>query len=1252
MKRLILILSILIGSSILAYSQGKSSSYELIWQPSFSINNSNILNFNDAIYEDNTSLLPYFYECIDLNKYYTSLKVELENQQFIALSKEELKNVKSIHQIKKQINVKYKLNYSSKKQFAQISFVPIRRNPSTNQLEKLTSFTIKITGQEIKKAKSLKSYAQSSVLSEGKWVKISISEDGIYKLSYSDLINMGIPNPATAKIYGNGGGMLPLSNGESRKDDLVENAIWISKGNDGIFNEGDYILFYGQGPNIWKYDELNKKFIHSLHHFSNKSYYYVTSNSAPQKRITTITSLSSNATHIITSFNDFSFHEEEKSNLIKSGSTWVGEHFDITTSYDFDFSFPNIITSSPATFTSSLYARSSSKSSFTIKANNTTIKVDSLSAVNIGSSHGTYASFKSNSTDFNPKSSNLKINITYNKTASSSEGWLNFFSINVRRALKMSGNFMPFQDVQSIGSDNISEFQLSNTNSTIKIWETTNPLDIKEVQASSSGGATKFKVATDDLRRFVAFNENSYKTPTIIGEINNQNLHGFENINMIIVSHPLFLTHANQLANLHRNNDDLNVKVVTPEQIHNEFSSGKPDVAAIRDFAKMLYEKSTTFKYLLLFGDGSYDNRTNSSDNSNFILTYQSENSTSIVNSFVTDDFFGLLDDNEGYSNGLLDIGIGRLPVKNKEEAKNAVAKIINYTTNTQSLGNWRNTITLIADDEDSMLHIGQSDDMAQKIDTVYPEFNINKIYLDAYPQVSTPAGQRYPDVNLAIKNSIEKGTLIFNYTGHSNELGLSHEQILNINEILEWENKFKLPLFITASCEFSRFDDFKRTSGGEHIFLNPNGGGIALLTTTRLVFAGANFRLNNKLYDFLFQDKDYRLGDIIRLTKINSGSDTNKRNFVLLGDPALKLAIPKYKAITTSVVNSDKSDTLKALSKVTIKGNITNNENIKQTDFNGIIYPTVYDKSSNLKTLNNDGDGEFSFDIQNNIIYKGKASIKNGDFSFTFIVPKDISYNIGNGKISYYCYKNNANMQDGNGVSKDIIIGGTSSSIQNDTIGPVIQLYINNENFVYGGITDENPKIYAILSDSSGVNTVGNGIGHDITALIDENSNNTFILNDYYESELDNYQKGKIEYQLSDLKDGSHNLKLKVWDVYNNSSEEYIEFIVAKSSELVLEHIFNYPNPFTTNTSFYFDHNQPYSNLDVLIQVFTITGKLIKTIDTQVNSDGFRSNPIKWDGLDDFGDKIGKGVYVYRLQVRAPNGKNVNKFEKLVILR
>ncbi|MBL4593906.1 MAG: type IX secretion system sortase PorU, partial [Flavobacteriales bacterium] len=958
----------------------------------------------------------------------------------------------------------------------------------------------------------------------------------------------------------------------------------------------------------------------------------------------------------VNSFNDYAYYEKDLLNLIKSGDKWFGEVFDIKTDYDFIFNFPNLDLGTPVTISFSGAARASIGSVFTLSVGSSSLNVP-IGSVNTSSYSARYAQLGGGIVSVTPTNDLINVNINYNKPTSDAIGWLDGLELNVRRNLAMSGDQLFFRDIQSVGVGNVSTFTLNGAASVSKVWEITDPLNIKEQQYTLTGNTLTYSLSTSLVRNFVALTTNYESQILALGIVENQNLHSITQADMIIVSHPNFLSQASQISD-HHGEEGLSVVIVTPQQIYNEFSSGSQDIVAIRDFVRMLYERAAVPadipKYLLLFGDGSFDNKNRVTGNTNFIPTYQSPNSIDVIGSLVADDYYGLLDTAEGTWLGTeyVDIAIGRLPVKSQEEANNVVHKILNYNI-PNSMNDWRNRTVFIGDDEDNNTHMIQSNSLAAMVETANKPFNVDKIFLDAFTQESTPGGSRYPEVNKKINEAVEKGSLIINYTGHGGETGWAHERVLTIPDINSWTNTSGYPLFVTATCEFSRFDDPHRTTAGELVLVNASGG-IGLLTTVRLVFSAPNFALNTSFYNDVFtkNNNEYTtLGDIFMKVKNANAANSNNRNFTLLGDPALKLAYPKHDVLTTKFngANVSSTDTIKALSKVTIEGEVQDALGNKLTNYNGVIYPIVFDKEKQIVTLGNDGGAPFTFNLQTSKLFKGKVSVVNGDFSYTFVVPKDISYNFGQGKLSYYAENQ---VEDANGYYTDFYIGGTADNYEADNTGPELELFMNDENFVFGGITDENPILLANISDIHGINMVGNGIGHDIIAILDDKTEESFILNDFYEADLNSYQNGKIYFPFEDLSEGRHKLTLKVWDVYNNSSEATIEFVVVKSKDITIERVYNYPNPFTTYTEFWFEHNQPGKQLFAQVQIFTVSGKLVKTLEKHVLNEGFRSTSITWDGLDQYGDRIGRGVYVYRLKVRTENYSVAEKYEKLVILR
>ncbi len=1239
---------------------------EIIWQENISSKideqtTRNFLSFKNVKYDEKKDYLGVYSKQLRLNQE-KIIGLTLIDVQYEDVDEDSIKGISGLGFVKNDLDLKYINAVSKKVNYGEITFTPIIYNSRSGKYQRVVKYKIQVETQKAySNANNNKAFATNSVLETGDWYKIAVLKDGVFKLSYTFLKNLGLDidnlNPNNFKLYGNGGKMLPALNSDFREDDIQQNAVHVEGALDGSFDQGDYVLFYGQSPHSWAYNSVTTLFEHDMNKYSDTTYYFVTfSNTGePAKRITTQPSQSS-PNQLVTSFNERVYYEKDLLNLIKSGDKWFGEVFDVKTDYDFIFNFPNLDLGSSVSIAFSGAARASVGSIFTVSAGSSSLNVP-MGSVNTSSYTAQYAQLGGGVLPITPLNDLVNVNVSFNKPTSEAIGWLDGLELNARRILTMSGEQLFYRDVLSVGVGNISTFTLNGATNVNKVWEITDPLNIKEQQYNIVGNTLTYSLSTDSIRDFVAFSTNYESQIFGLGKVDNQNLHAIAQADMVIVSHPNFLTQAAQIASYH-GDEGLSVVVVTPEQIYNEFSSGSQDIVAIRDFMRMLYERATLPtdmpKYLLLFGDGSFDNKHRVTGNTNFIPTYQSPESMKVIGSLVSDDYYGLLDAGEGAwsSTEFVDIAIGRLPVKTQDEANNVVNKILNYNI-PASMNEWRNRTTFIGDDEDSNTHMSQSNTLGGMVETGHKSFNVDKVFFDAFTQESTPGGSRYPEVNKEINDAVEKGSLIVNYTGHGGETGWGHERVLTVSDINSWTNTSGFPLFITATCEFSRFDDPFRTTAGELVLLSANGG-IGLLTTVRLVFAAPNFALNIDFYNEVFTktNNEYpTIGEIFMNVKNLNAANPNNRNFTLLGDPALKLAYPKHDVLTTKFngINVSSTDTIKALSKVTIEGEVQDVLGNKLSNYNGIIYPTVFDKPKQIVTLSNDGGAPFSFNLQTSKLFKGKVSVVNGDFSYTFVVPKDISYNFGQGKLSYYAENQ---VEDANGYYTDFYIGGTADSYETDNTGPELELFMNDENFVFGGITDENPILLANISDIHGINMVGNGIGHDIIAVLDDKTEESFILNDYYEADLNSYQNGKVYFPFTDLAEGRHKLTLKVWDVYNNSSEATIEFIVVKSKDITLERVYNYPNPFTTHTEFWFEHNQPGKQMFAQVQIFSVSGKLVKTLEKHILNEGFRSTSITWDGLDQYGDRIGRGVYVYRLKVRTENYSVAEKYEKLVILR
>ncbi|MBP1675040.1 MAG: hypothetical protein H6Q24_1178, partial [Bacteroidetes bacterium] len=907
---------------------------------------------------------------------------------------------------------------------------------------------------------------------------------------------------------------------------------------------------------------------------------------------------------------------------------------------------------------------------FRISENGSILTTVPVAGINLASTTGTYAQAVQVTGEAIPASPQPVYKISFlNGGEISAKGWIDYLTLHARKQNKFTGIFEQYTDSRSARTGNITEFTIKSSASGTQIWDITDPFTPETVRYDRSGENITFRRSTGTLRTFIAFLPSNALVPVINAvPVAHQDLHSSGQADMIIIAHPLFRQYAERLAGVHLSNSGLISLVTTPGQIYNEFSGGIPDIVAIRNFLRMKYtrQKGTDhpLRYLLLFGDGSFDNKIPPPGNTNYIPTWQTRNSNVIISSFTSDDFFGLLEDGEGEESGTEDLGIGRIPVSDTTEARIAVSKIANYMSSSNR-GDWKNLICIAADDEDGNTHMSDAEDLAGIAEGIAPWLNIDKIYFDAFNQVTTPTGQYYPDVTRAINDRINSGTLVFNYIGHGNENSLAHERVITPEDIEKWQNLEKLPLFITATCEFSRFDDITKndatglisgkTSSGEKILLSPIGGAIALMSTTRLVYSAPNFTLNRNIFQAAFSrntgGNSLRLGDIIRLAKNMSGDNTNKRNFLLLGDPAVRLSWPYNGNVVTDSLNNvpagESTDTLKALSVITVAGHIEDNNGNPAADFNGIVAPVVFGKPSQIRTLANDGGQKMDFELRNVVLFRGKTKAEHGRFRFTFMIPRDIDYLPGKGRISYYAFNDSGDI---NGSYSGLVTGGFSSINNPDKEGPEIRLYLNDTLFRSGGMTGPNPSLLALISDKGGINSAGTGIGHDIKCWIDGDPSGSFILNNYFENDFGSYTRGSVTYDLSGLDPGSHTITLKAWDNFNNSNEKTISFFVETGGKLIIRNLLNYPNPFTRDTRISAEHNRPGEMLGITITIFNVTGAVIRILRTAVTATGYRLSPVEWDGCTSAGRRAGKGIYPYIVKITAENGETSTISGRMII--
>jgi len=1230
--------------------------------------------FENSALKNQFGLLPFYQK--KLGKSGTQI---LDVQIFDEVYEEEKIENKSLSNVSNQkLTVTTEIAFEQRQAFLLVSFLPYIKQG--NSLKKLISCNIEIETNdifELPKSLGKKDFANTSVLAQGIWYKIATLNNSVHRIDYTFLKELGINvdaiDPRNIKIYGNGAGMLPEKIAKFRYDDLQENAIFVQGETDGKFNSNDFILFYGQNQKeVWTFNPTNKVYFNNPNLYSDTTYYYLTVANSNGKRITT-TASAANSNYTSNSFDALVHHEEDLVNFVKTGRNWYGEDFNRQPQRTFTNIISDLDTTADILFQSSIAGRSSQNNGFDVSVNGGFVLNHLCSGLTL-TYDGTFADISYKQAFFKSKLNRLDIAYSYNgPIAQGANGWLDFFTINARAFLRNNGKQILFSDKNSVDVGKITTFQFTSSRA-LTIWDVSNPTQVFAIQTNfdANNRLSAFTANTDSLKWFIAFDGTNFNKPVSFGKIANQNIHGLAAAQGIIITHPNFLTEANRLAAYHTQKNGLKIHVLNITDIYNEFSSGSQDITAIRDMLRMFYKKYTSsadkLKYVTLMGRASYDYKGNLSKtqtgfvNTNYIPTYEQFYSAH-PQSYCTDDFFVCLDDNEGNflenanTNDLMDLGIGRFPIDNIDQAKAVVDKVIYYETKS-SYGDWRNKLTFITDDEwtEYAIDFNQAaEGFSNNYIKPYKKFNISKIYSNAYEPLATAGGKRFPQVNTDITNSVNKGSLIINYIGHGGEVGWSARRILNVDEINAWNGKENMPLLMTATCEFSRFDDPDRLAAGELALINPNGGPIALFTTVRLVYSSANDELNRIFNSQIGLDSNAIMnpktfGQLLMQTK-NNFPNENTRNFTLLGDPMLQLALPKY-TVKTSTINTKPittfADTLKALSKVTVTGQVLDENNNLMTGFNGIVYPTVFDKESEYPIVDKEKPISInSFKLQNNIIYKGSATVTNGLFTFSFIVPKDIDYQYGYGKISYYA---NNDTVDASGYEGKALFGGTSDSVFVDNKGPEIRLYMNDEKFVNGGLVPENSLFIAKIFDENGINTTSRGVGRDLNAVMNNQNTNTIIMNDFYRSGLNTYQFGTVNYNYKALPLGVNKIKFQAYDIFNNIGEAEIEFLVATDSKVALQNVLNYPNPFTSKTSFQFDHNKAGQDMQVLVQIFTVSGKLVKSIQKDVLAATGHMDGIEWDGKDDYGDAIGKGVYVYKIKVKA-QGKTDEAFQKLVIL-
>ena len=1128
----------------------------------------------------------------------------------------------------------------------------------------------------ISAAASLHTYVESSVLAEGNFVKIRVAQTGLCRITYEQLREMGL-QPERVAVLGYGGVMLEQDFMQSKIDDLPVVPLYMDKGSDGVFGKGDFILFYARGPVGWTY--TGARFRHSKNVYSDYGYYFLTDRPGLQQLLQPLRGEVKAANAFLPeTFQDYRLHELDSVNLVDTeGKEGAGREFYGDRIYNghtarYSFDFPNIDTTSPVYTYIDVAAVAEKGVPTTMHMRLGGSEIDLLIPARSTSDNFQTAAVKSGSGSFMPAQGDRQtLELQYESPSAGALVYLNYFELTAWRRLRMAGNLLFVRNAENYASSRPSLFRIAGCSDATQVWNVTRPDSIYAVPALLTGDTLSFLAVNMPVQEFVVLNPSAapYIEPVAFWEdgksalwqtVPNQNLHRLRDVDMLILTNRKFLTAARRLAEAHMQHDGMTVEVVTDEEVYNEFSSGTPDATAYRWVMKMLRDRALEAadgthapSYLLLVGDGSFDNRKIFAVSApNTLLTYQARNSVSEVEAYATDDYFGYLEDKDGLSDitNTMDIAVGRLPVNTAEEAQSLVDKLIRYMQNNKR-GRWKHQLCFVADDGDGTLHTKAADNAAEAVRAFTGDYIINKIYLDSYQQETDASGERYPLAKSKFDNLMHKGILFFDYCGHASFNNITSEMLLTAAEARSMTNENQ-GFWMLATCNFAQFDATFATqtnSAAEGALLNPNGGAVSLLASCRTVYASQNEVLNTYVSEELFRRDSTgtypTIGQAVQRGKNRYAAnlqyrDKNRLPYILLGDPALRLLYPEdYNVQTTS-----RLDTLRALSTATLSGYIAGADGDTVTSFNGRVEVTVFDKQQTVRTLDNDGGGKntTTFTDYPNMLFNGSAEVAGGKFTVAFMVPKDIRYNFGQGRVVYYAYDTISN-EEAVGHYDDFIIGGSSVVEITDTIGPDVRLYLNNSLFVDGGKTHDSPHVYADLFDENGINTIGNGIGHDMLLVVDNDMRQTYILNDYFTALPGSYQAGNVSYRLNNLAEGRHTMLFRVWDLVNNSTTRELNFEVVKGLPTTVYSVLTVPNPVAMGmpVRLIVQHDRPDAVLQTELSVYNTNGFLVWR-HTQNGAGDLQFTPSALG--------MGPGIYFYRVRLRTEDTEYTSASGKLII--
>ncbi len=1167
---------------------------------------------------------------------------------------------------------KVNLSVTAGEGFIAVSFVPLVYRDGTYQ--KIKSFKLSLhevvgasrVGRAGEGGAAGREYAEHSVLSEGRWVKIRIKDTGVYQITDAELAGMGFSDPSKVRLYGFGGRILSENLCDYTVDDLQEVPLWRESGS---------VLFYGYGTIRWK--EEGGLFVHTQNHYSTYGCYFLTESDGMPMAFPQVASAESGiATTVVNTFPDYALHEKEAYAWMEGGRR-LFDDYDYRNGNTQSYTFDGLsgITDDNGTVTVSFSANSTAAFT-TVEASVNGQELPGDMVIPIPSS--TYAVAAAVEKDFvwqGTKDERTIVSLRHVRSSNVS-GRLDYIRLNYTRRLALYDSYTSFRSLE----DGNVLFAIEGADANTCVWRVSDE-GYGQMMGSLSGSVYSFSCNNEGHDEYVVVNpKGRFNSVEVVGEIPNQDLHALDGIDMVIITTPdaEFISQAQRLADAHEECDGLKSVVVTSEQVYNEFSSGTPDATAYRRFMRMLYDKAEEgqgIKYLLLFGDCSYDNRLLTSawsvySQDDFLLTFESKNSFSSTDSFMYDDYFGIMEDSintdDVLYNYAVDLGVGRIPARTNEEARAVVDKLIAYMDN-EEVGPWKNTVAFLGDDgknnrntssPEGNIHMEQSDALVERALECNPSLLVKKVYWDAYKMEVSATGDAYPDVEEQVQDLFRNGLLFFNYTGHGAASAISDEYVITTATMDKLVTD-KPPFWFTAACDITPVDRMT-TSLGETALLQ--GAAIGLMSTARTVFPYANCRMDSVFIRHLFTKTEegyLRLGDVVRKTRTHlsvAGPSTNNLQFVFVGDPALRLSIPSCRVVVDEFNGEPVDGTsalplIKAGSVVTVKGHVEDGDGRPLPDFFGTVYPTILDSEEKVVTYNNNGlaPAPFEYYDRTNTIYSGSDSIRAGSFEFRFPVPMDINYSDEEGLLNLYAV-NAERTAEGQGNFTGFLVGQTEDgAMDTDSVGPKMTIYLNTPDFVDGARVNPSPYLIAELEDEDGINATGSGIGHDIIAMIDNSPMYTYVLNNYYTPVFGDYTRGTVRYSLPALPEGKHQLLFRAWDIKNNSSTQVIDFEVVDGLVVSLD-ITCTDSPATDHTMFILTHDRPYAEVDVTISVYDYAGRVLWTHRETGMAEG-NYYYVDWDLKTNSGQPLVPGIYLYRATISSGGSKESTQSRKIVVV-